>query len=411
MGAQRRVAVTGMGTVNAFGAGGTECVAGSLTLGRSAIAPVVGLAVDGSASGLAAQVDPGTLGALIGMDRGRRLSRVCQLAVAACELAVQDAGVGPGPGLAIVVGTEHGDFRSSEEFARGYLHRGPAGLSPLIFPNTVMNTMASMAAISVGAKGPSVTVNQPTVAGDLAIARAFALIAAARAEAVVAGGVDEIFDMVYRRLGEMGALSPMRGTGPEGCRPYEATHNGPVLGEGATFLVLEDMAAARRRGATIVAEVVEAAWGNVRAAAHAARPARRDLDSPVCRLLRRSAEAGRRFRRCYGSGNGDPGVDDWERTLLAHDLEAGLIPPVSLAGLFGQHAGLGALRVGAAALDASRGMGPVLVHGIARGGCRTAVVVAAVAPDLPIVDGENQGEIDDALVDFEKEGEAPRRVP
>jgi 3-oxoacyl-[acyl-carrier-protein] synthase II len=383
-----------MGTVNAFGAGGADLVARSLVLGRSAIAPLAGFPLNGSPSRLAAQVDPGTLSALIGSDRGRRLSRVCQLAVAACELAVRDASVGPGAGLAIVVGTEHGDFRSSEAFARGYLARGPAGLSPLIFPNTVMNTMASMAAISVGAKGPSVTLNQLTVAGDLAIVRAAALIGAGRAEAVVAGGVDEIYEIVYRRLAEMGALSPMRGAGAEGCRPYETTHNGPVLGEGATFVVLEDLAAARRRGATILAEVADATSGSVPAAPHAARPSRPDRDSPVCRLLRNH----RGVRRCYGSGNGDPGIDDWERALLAHDLGSGLLAPISLAGLFGQHAGLGALRAGAAALDASRGMGPVLVHGIARGGCRTALVMAPVATDRPMADGENRAEIDSARV-------------
>jgi len=55
------------------------------------------------------------------------------------------------------------------------------------------------------------------------------------------------------------------------------------------------------------------------------------------------------------------------------------MPPISLAPLFGQHGGLGALRVGAAALDAERGTAAVLVHGIARGGCRTALVVEPAA--------------------------------
>jgi 3-oxoacyl-[acyl-carrier-protein] synthase II len=371
------VAVTGVGTVNACGAGGAKAVAESLTRGRSAIAPAL-FALDGSPSRLAAQVDSGVLGALIDADRGRRLSRACQLAVAASELAVRDAGVAAGPGLGIVVGTEHGDFRSSEAFARGYLDRGPAGLSPLIFPNTVMNTMASMAAIAVGARGPSVTLNQLTVAGDLAVARATALIQAGRTDAVVAGGVDEIYDVAYRRLAEMRALSPMRGAEGEGCRPYEPSHNGPVQGEGATFVVLEDLDGACRRGATILAEVVDAAWGNIPAAPHTARPARPDRDSPVCRLVRDRG----RFGRCYGSGNGDPGIDDWECALLARDLEPGLLPPIALTRLFGQHGGLGALRVAAAALDASRGLGPVLVHGIARGGCRTALVVAPVERDL-----------------------------
>jgi 3-oxoacyl-[acyl-carrier-protein] synthase II len=376
--AEPRVVITGMGTVNASTSGGTDAVAGALARGRSGIAPVTGFAVDGSPSRLAAQVPDATLAGLIGGDQARRLSRICRLAVAACELAVEDAGLAGGTDLGIVVGTEHGDFRSSEEFAAGFLRRGPAGLSPMIFPNTVMNTMASVAAIAIGAKGPSVTLNQPTVAGDVAIARAAALIRAGRARAVVAGGVDEICEVVYRRLAAMGALSPRRGGGAEGCFPYEPGHNGPVLGEGATFLVLEHLDAARARDATILAEVVEIAWGNVPAAQHGARPARVDHDSPVRQLLdERATRSG--LQRCYGSGNGDPGLDDWERALLARDLDgridAQLLPPRSLAPLFGQHGGLGALRVGAAALDASRGSAPALVHGIAPGGCRTALIL------------------------------------
>ena len=368
----RRVVVTGLGTVNASTAGGREALAGALALGRSAIGPVRIFAPTDCASRLAAEVDEATLASLVDRDAARRLSRICRLALGACLLAVRDADIAGGPGLGIVVGTEHGDFTSSRDFAQGFLRRGPAGLSPMIFPNTVMNTMASVAAIAVGAKAPSVTVNQATLAGDLAVARGARLVADGRAAAVVAGGVDELFEDVYRRLSQMGALSPMRSRAPEGCRPFAADHNGPVLGEGATFLVLEEREAARARGARVVAEIAETAWGNVPTSPHTGHAHRRDAGSPVARLLRDRA-----FERCYGAGNGDPAVDDWERALLARDLGAGsgLLPPVSLAPLFGQHGGLGALRVGAAALDAERGAASVLVHGIARGGCRTALVV------------------------------------
>ena len=374
--AARRVVVTGLGTVNASTAGGREALAGALALGRSAIGPVRSFATAGCASGLAAEVDETTLASLVDRDAARRLSRICRLALAACQLAVRDAGIAGGPGLGIVVGTEHGDFTSSRDFAQGFLRRGPAGLSPMIFPNTVMNTMASIAAIAVGAKAPSVTVNQATLAGDLAVARGARLIADGRAEAVVAGGVDELFEDVYRRLSQMGALSPMQSRAPEGCRPFAPDHNGPVLGEGATFLVLEEREAARARGARVMAEITEAAWGNVPTAPHTGHARRGDAASAVARLLRARETA--RFERCYGAVNGDLAVDDWERALLGRDLAAapvGLLPPLSLAPLFGQHGGLGALRVGAAALDAERGAASVLVHGIARGGCRTALVV------------------------------------
>jgi len=376
----RRVVVTGLGTVNASTAGGRAALAGALALGRSAIAPVKSFGVDGCASTLGAEVDETTLASLVDRDAARRLSRICRFGLAACVLAVRDAGVAGGAGLGIVVGTEHGDFTSSRDFAQGFLRRGPGGLSPMIFPNTVMNTMASIAAIAIGAKAPSITVNQATLAGDLAVARGARLVADGRAEAVVAGGVDELFEDVYRRLSQMGALSPMASSAPEGCRPFAPDHNGPVLGEGATFLVLEEREAARARGAEVLAEITAAAWGNVPTAPHTGGPRRHDRASPVARLLR--ARGGAAVARCYGSANGDPAVDDWERALLARDLpgaRAGLLPPTALAPLFGQHGGLGALRVGAAALDAERGASSVLVHGIARGGCRTALVLEPAA--------------------------------
>jgi 3-oxoacyl-[acyl-carrier-protein] synthase II len=376
----RRVVVTGLGTVNASTAGGREALAGALALGRSAIAPVKSFGVDGCASTLGAEVDEATLASLVDRDAARRLSRICRFGLAACVLAVRDAGVAGGAGLGIVVGTEHGDFTSSRDFAQGFLRRGPGGLSPMIFPNTVMNTMASIAAIAIGAKAPSITVNQATLAGDLAVARGARLVADGRAEAVVAGGVDELFEDVYRRLSQMGALSPMASTAPEGCRPFAPDHNCTVLGEGATFLVLEEREAARARGAKVLAEITAAAWGNVPTAPHTGGPRRHDRASPVARLLR--ARGGAAVARCYGSANGDPAVDDWERALLARDLpgaRAGLLPPTALAPLFGQHGGLGALRVGAAALDAERGASSVLVHGSARGGRPTALVMEPAA--------------------------------
>ena len=364
----RRVVVTGVGTINASTAGGRDALAGALALGRSAIGPVRGFDTASLASRLAAEVDDATLASLIDRDAARRLSRICRLALAACVLAVRDADVPSGAGLGIVVGTEYGDFTSSRDFAHGFLNRGPGGLSPMIFPNTVMNTMAAIAAIAIGAKAPSVTVNQATLAGDLAVARGARMIADGHAAAVVVGGVDELFQEVYQRLAEMGALSPMRSRAPEGCRPFADDHNGPVLGEGATFLVLEELESARARGARVMAEIVETAWGNVPTAPHTGRATRIDERSPVARLIRSRGDAD--VARCYGAGNGDPAVDDWERALLGRDLRArtDLVPPHSLAPLFGQHGGLGALRVGAAALDAERGPGTVLVHGIARGG-------------------------------------------
>ncbi len=121
----RRVVVTGIGTVNASTAGGRDALAGALALGRSAIGPVRAFDTAAMSSRLAAEVDEATLASLVDRDAARRLSRICRLALGACLLAVRDADVAGGPGLGIVVGTEHGDFTSSRDFAQGFLRRGP----------------------------------------------------------------------------------------------------------------------------------------------------------------------------------------------------------------------------------------------------------------------------------------------
>jgi 3-oxoacyl-[acyl-carrier-protein] synthase II len=382
----RRVVVTGMGMVSAAGTGGTRTVSEMLARGDCGIRPVRSFDTTALPCHLAGEVDDATLETLIDRDAARRLSRICRLTVAACRLAVEDARVDTGPALGLVVGTEFGDFRSSGEFATGFLNRGPAGLSPMLFPGTVMNAMGAAAAIAIGVKGPTVTLNQMVVAGDLAIARGAGLIARGQAEAVLAGGVDELCGPVYRRLAdELGVLSPARGVGgrregAEGSRPYAADRNGPVLGEGAAFVVLEDEEIARARGATVLAEVAAARWGNVPVAPHTAPAGRRDARSPVVAGLAEAGLAQAALESLWGSGNGDVALDAWELALLGADLpnRPDLLPPRAVAGLVGQHGGLGAIRVGGAALAARTGS--ALVHGLARGGCRVALVLAPSAP-------------------------------
>src|SRR2546422_317026 len=126
--------------------------------------------VDGHTSGVVSE--------LLDQAEARRLSRVCQFAVAAARLALAEASLDARGGMALLIGTEFGDMVSTIAFVDGYLRRGPVGLSALLFPHTVMNTMAAATAIAVSAKDLSLTLNAPTVAGELAIARAFAAVRA-----------------------------------------------------------------------------------------------------------------------------------------------------------------------------------------------------------------------------------------
>jgi 3-oxoacyl-[acyl-carrier-protein] synthase II len=406
--ARPRVVVTGIGSVSALGAGGGAAVGAALTRGLPAIEPVRAFPTDDYSSRLGGEV--GDLTGYLQDGEARRLARASQLAVVAARLALANAGLQPGQLAAagLVLGSHWGDFRSSESFALGFLERGILGLSPLVFPNTVMNAMAAQVAIAVGVRGPMLTLNEVDVAGELAVARGAALIASGRASAVLAGGSDELSPILYRELSRLRTMSQAE-PGPEGCRPFDRRASGTVLGEGATFLVLEAADAALARGAQVYGELTGAAWGNLPAPAHGFPAPRRRDPRTVHRALAAAGVPCEAVGAAYLTGSGHPEQDACELDLVARALGvgAGRVRLTALTPLVGEHAGLGALRAAAAALAVagsgvsalpdltepirrdlrfvtrpteSRSDGApetALVHGLARGGAHVALVLQA----------------------------------
>jgi 3-oxoacyl-[acyl-carrier-protein] synthase II len=393
--------ITGIGCISPLGVGGGDLVANMLRTNRSAIGLLSNFSTQGLSCRLGAEIPAAYLP---DVEEARRWSRLSYMTVTACRQAVREAGFGTSPVLrqcGLVVGTEFGDLRSTEAFASGFLRKGPPGLSPLLFPNTVMNAMAGATSIALGLQGPLLTLNQPGVAGEVAIARAIALVAAGRAPAVIACGVDELFATLYETLVQLKVPSPRDG-GEEACRPFDRRHNGPVLGEGATALVIESPAHAQARGASILAEVRSACWGGL-----PARPNRYPLPHQLTpSLIKQALAAGavspQDVAVAYLSGCGDPHHDVAELALLTATFEA--VPPLitSVTHLVGEYGGLGALRVAAATVTARHGLLPrldylrdpiparvrfatsdtplpapavVLVHGLGRGGVQTALVL------------------------------------
>ena len=356
---RRPVVVTGVGVVN------SAIVGDSAALGAWLARPRAGARAPVGHGRPAVRLAEATLAGLVDTGDARRLSRVCQLTIAAARIAVAESGIDAARGLGLVIGSEMGDFTSTIAFADGYLARGAAGLSALLFPNTVMNTMAATTAIAVAARELALTINVPTVPGELAIARGAAAVAGGRVDAVLAGGVDEVDPLVAEMLDVLGDEA--------------------LRGEGATFLMLEAEDAARARGAAVLGRIDGAAWRSL-----PARPwgVGRQAQSRAIDDARRRA-GGPAPGWVYRSATGDRARDAWEARVLTRALGA-MPPAASLGGLLGQHAGLGALRVAAATWTARSGLlpddaggaptrvsGPGLVHGLARGGGHVAVMVSA----------------------------------
>jgi 3-oxoacyl-[acyl-carrier-protein] synthase II len=357
---RRRVVLTGVGALTAAVTGGSSAVDAFLA-SSARPAPT-------------ATVSDEALAALVAEDEGRRMSRVARLAVAATRLALRDAGIDGGDEVGLVAGTEFGDLRSTLEFAGGFLDGGPGGLSALLFPNTVMNTMAAAATIAVGARQLSLTLNAPTVAGELAVARAASMVAGGRVDAVVAGGVDERDDFREMVLGDLGV--------------------GGTRGEGAVFVVLEALDRARERGHRILGEVLGSASGALPARPHGV--GRSAASRVIGQAIERAGVEPAAVAWAYVSAGGDAARDGWERRVV--DAALGARPAAALAERVGTHAGSGALAVAAAAwtartgrlpgtsrgperplLDEPPGIG--LVHGLARGGIHVALVIGPPPPE------------------------------
>jgi 3-oxoacyl-[acyl-carrier-protein] synthase II len=393
--------ITGIGCVSPFGIGGRDLVADVLSANHTAIGPITGFSTTGVSRRLGAEVPSRYLPEA---EEARRWSRLSQMTVAACREAVADADLHESktmPHFGLVVGTEFGDLRSTEEFALGFLRKGPAGLRAFLFPNTVMNAMAGTTSIALGLKGPMLTLNQQGVAGEVAVARALTLISAGRAPAVIACGIDELFPMLYETLVLLNVPSP-RHEGEEACRPFDQRHNGPVLGEGATAVVFESPEHARTRGALILAEVYSVCWGSVPASPQRypspCHQSRRILDQALADAAIDPDNVG----VAYLSGSGDPHHDTAELALLVATFGTDGPLVTSVTHLTGEYSGLGTFRVAAATVTVTRGVTPrldylcqpirtdvrfathgerqpsggtVLVHGLARGGTQTAILI------------------------------------
>jgi 3-oxoacyl-[acyl-carrier-protein] synthase II len=335
------VVITGLGVVSALGHG-VDAFWDGLVAGRSGLRPPTRLR-DAGLAGEVPALDPRTF---VRTQVGRRIDRVSLMALAACRLALADAGHDPAAldptRTGIALGSALANLEETTLFLDRLFERG-AG-NPLVFPNLVFNAPLSYASIELGVTGPTAMLSAGEASGETAIAWGAERIAEGAVDVCLAGGADELDGVLLQVLAEAGALAL------GAPRPLDARADGVVLGEGAAILVLEPAARARARGARVHARVVRHPGFGIPAPVHGWA---RDGEALRAGLepIARDADV------LFAAASGRPELDRLEAAALAPLLD-GRAAVTAVRGTTGDFGAAGALAAAAAACSVARGVVP-----------------------------------------------------
>jgi nodulation protein E len=250
----RRVAITGTGAISALGANTAE-FARSLRLGRSGIGPIESSDMSQLRFQNGAEVKGYTHQPYFDDRRADFMDRFAQFAVIAAREAVADSGIVWTPELlesaAIITGSCVGG-QSTEDIGFTEVYKlGHNRVHPLTIPKTMANAGASHISMEFGITGPAFTISTACSSAGHAIGQAFAMVRSGMVDVAITGGSEAPFS-----FGILKAWEAMRVVSPDTCRPFSKDRRGMVLGEGGAMFVIEDLEAARARGARIHAEIV-----------------------------------------------------------------------------------------------------------------------------------------------------------
>ena len=273
---KRRVVVTGMGVISPVG-NDVATTWRALLEGKSGTAPITKFDASTFPVQFAAEVksfDP-----LQHMDRkeAKRADVYTQYAMAAAVQAMQDAGFANGNGYeadrtGVILGSGIGGLKSFEEQHDVYRQRGPGKISPFFIPMFIADIAAGIVSMRFHAKGPNYATVSACATSAHAIGDAFRTIQYGDADVMITGGAEAtVTPMAMAGFANMKALSERNDSPESASRPFDATRDGFVMGEGAAVVVLEEMTHALRRGARIYGELV--GYGATGDAYHLTAPA------------------------------------------------------------------------------------------------------------------------------------------
>ena len=269
-----RVVITGMGAITPLGQT-ADVFWNNLVAGTPGIGPMTLCDPTDYPCRIAGEVRDFDPAQYLDNRDARRMARFSQLAVAAGTTAVQDAGLDMSMEnpyrVGVILGNGNGGFPTLEENCRVLASRGGMRMSPFFFPMILPNMAAANVSRFVGAHGYNSTATTACAASNQAIGEALAVIRNGIADVVLAGGAEAgISQLGLAGFAVMRALSTRNDEPEKASRPFDAQRDGFVPSEGSVILVLESLAHALERDATIIAEL--AGFGCTSDAGHPVQP-------------------------------------------------------------------------------------------------------------------------------------------
>jgi 3-oxoacyl-[acyl-carrier-protein] synthase II len=277
-GTRRRVVVTGMGLITPVG---TDVARSweALRTGRSGAGPITQFeATDEFDVRFAAEVQDFEVDQYLERKEAKRMDRFAQFAMGAAQQAVTQAGLADRPAgvdfdrVGVLIGSGIGGIATFEDQTRVMVERGPKRISPFFVPMFIPDIAAGHVSMRYGMRGPNYCTVSACASSAHALGDAMRIIERGEADVMVAGGAEaSVTPLTIAGFASMKALSTRNESPQTASRPFDATRDGFVLGEGAGILVLEELEHARRRGAEILGEMV--GFGQSADAHHLTAPA------------------------------------------------------------------------------------------------------------------------------------------
>lgn len=256
----KRVVITGVGAITPIGKTADEFWT-SIKAGVSGVDKITLFDTEEFKCQIAAEVKDFDATEYIDKKEARKMDRYTQFGVIAASEAMKNSGLDMEKEdpwrIGVITGSGVGGIETMADQHGMLKDRGPGRVSPFFVPMMISNMAAAQIAIKFGARGANENVVAACASGTNAIGNAYHIIKRGECDAIVAGGAEAtITPLAFAGFCSMKAMSTNNDDPKKASRPFDANRDGFVMGEGAGFVVLEELEHAKARGAEIICEVV-----------------------------------------------------------------------------------------------------------------------------------------------------------